>query len=212
MFKVDLLNGQGVPVRSGPQRIVVAAVAFGVPIVVAAVMVGAYLSSHIAISITQHAMSKYELTAELNQALQRQRRFDQDRNAVNSVLEEVSAAITRHTQWLPILETVVENIPPGVVLTRIEASQEFVKSKAPMKGDPDKKVDVSIPVRTLKMGLAGSQAAGCDEAVRAFTEKLNSSPVLGPRLRDILIDQKGQTFEGKDAVVYDIDCPFKPGL
>ncbi|HUT31663.1 MAG TPA: hypothetical protein VMX13_17875 [Sedimentisphaerales bacterium] len=212
MFKVDLLKGQGVPIRSGPQRIVVAAVAFGVPIVAAALMLGAYLSSRIAISITENAMSRYELTAELTQALQRQKRFEQDRNAVNSVLREVSEAVTRHTQWLPILQTVVENIPPRVVLTRIEASQEFVKSKAPMKGDPEKKVDVSVPVRTLKMGLAGSQAAGCDQAVRAFREKLRASPLLGPRLQDIFIDQKGQTFEGKDAMLYDIYCPFKPGL
>jgi hypothetical protein len=45
MFKIDLLKGQGVPVKSRPESIAITAVALVVPIVIAFVMLGYFLQN-----------------------------------------------------------------------------------------------------------------------------------------------------------------------
>ncbi len=51
MFTIDLLKGEGVPVKSGPGGITIAVVTLVVPIVIAIVMLGLYLSNIINISV-----------------------------------------------------------------------------------------------------------------------------------------------------------------
>jgi hypothetical protein len=212
MFTVDLLKGQGIPTKSRPEGIAVAAVTFGVPVIVAIVMFGLYLSDSIAITVQKQEIVNYEKkTGGLSDAVELQKSYQSERNAIISSLSEVSSSIGRHTQWSPVLVTVVENMPRSMVLTDLEAKQRSAKRK--ITREDNTKAEVSVPVRTLRISVSGYPDYDCDRAVRDFADRLRLSTVLGPRLEEIRVSKQDfGKLEDKNAVSYDIDCIFKPEL
>jgi Tfp pilus assembly protein PilN len=214
MFTVDLLKGQGRPVRTRPQGLAIFVTTFAVPVLVAILMVGYYVRNEVIISVQKQNITNFETqTLRLADALKLKGSCEKDKSAVNSCLVDVSAEIHRHVQWSPVLVTLVENLPDSVVLTDLEAKHRLMKRKVAVKGDAEKKVDASIPVRTLKMRVSGNPSYNCDLEVRAFRDRLRASKVLGLALEDIVIASQGHdTLDGHDVVCYDIECIFKPGL
>lgn len=213
MFTIDLLKGQGIPIRSGPWGLVIAAMAFAVPIFVAIVMLGFYLGDRIVISTKKQAIVNYEgYINKLSDAVKLQESFEKEKNNINSCLSEALSSAGKHTQWSPILATVVENMPDSMVLTRIEVKQRSANKKVPQKDDPNKMIDVGVPASTLQMSVSGRSQANNDKAVKDFKDRLRLSALLAPKLEDIIVSQKSDTFEGQDVVSYEIDCIFKPEL
>ncbi len=213
MFTIDLLNGQGIPIKSKPGGVVIAAITFAVPFLVAVAMLGFYLSSKIAVSVKRREIVNYEKHINtLSDAVELQKSFEDEKNNINSCLSEALSSIGRHTQWSPVLVTVVKNMPDSMVLTRIEVKQRSEKRKVPKKDNPKKMVDISIPVRTLQMNVSGRPQANNDEAVKDFMDRLRSSVSLAPNLENIKVSQKSGTLDGQSVVSYEIDCIFKPEL
>ena len=213
MFTIDLLKGEAVPAKSRPGGIAIVGATFAAPIIIAMVMLSFYLSNIIDISVQKQEVVRYEKKIDkLSDALKVQKSFEKEKNVYSSCLTEVSSSIGRHTQWSPVLRTLVENMPGSVVLTTLEVEQRSVKRKVPHKDDPKKMTNVSIPVRTLCISVCGSPQSNCDEAVRDFGDSLRSSALLGPKLEDIRVSQGFNILENQSVVSYEIDCIFKPGL
>lgn len=213
MFTIDLLKGQGIPAKSRPEGIAIAAAALAVPVIIAIVMFGLYLRNKIIISIQKQEIANYETRIDkLSDAVELQKSFEYEKNAISSCLSEVSTSIGRHTQWSPVLATLVKNMPDSVVLTDLEVKQGSVKRKVPKKDDPKKMIEISVPVRTLQINVCGSPQSNCDKAVRDFRERLRSSAFLGPKLENIRVSQRFGTLQSRDVVFYQIDCVFKPEL
>jgi Tfp pilus assembly protein PilN len=215
MFTIDLLKGQGIPIRSGPERLVVTAAAVAGPVIAAMVMFGIYLSNAVAISVQQQGIAGYERKIqreELAAAVQVRQSFEQKKGFINGCLSEVSTAIDRHTQWSPVLRELVENMPDSVILTKLEVRQESVQQKVASKDDPTRKMEVSIPVRRLQMKVSTNTKSGRDRQVQDFRDRLRSSDVLGSKLEDIVVDRKDDKLDAKDVVSYEITIKFKPGF
>ena len=213
MFTIDLLKGQCIPAKSRPEGIAVAAVTFAVPIIIAIVMFGFYLSNIINISVQQREVGRYKKKIDgLSDALKMQKSFEKEKNVISSCLTEVSSSIARHTQWSPILMTLVENMPDSVILTSLEVKQRSVRRKVPQKDDPKKMINIFVPARTLHISVCGSPQTNCDKAVRDFGGRLRSSALLGPKLEDIRVSQGFDMLESQNVVSYEMDCVFKPGL
>jgi hypothetical protein len=213
MFTIDLLKGQGIPIKNRPWGVAIAALAFAVPILVAMAILGFYLSNKIVIRVARQEIVNYEKNIEaLSDAVELQKSFEAEKNNINNCLSEVLSSMGRHTQWSPVLATVVENMPDSMVLTRLEVKQRSVNKKVPKKEDPNKMIDVSVPVNTLQMSVSGRLQANNDKAVKDFKDRLRLSALLAPKLEDIVVSQKSDTFEGQDVVSYEIDCIFKPEL
>jgi len=213
MFTIDLLKGERVPIKSGPEGIAVGAVTLVVPVIIAIAMLGFYLINSITISIQRQDITRYvEKTNELSKALKLQKSFEVEKKNINSGLSEVASSLSRHTQWSPILATIVKNIPETIMLTRLEVTQRTVKKKIPSKDDPKKTVTIGIPARTLQMNVCGSQQSDSGKAVKDFKDRLWSSSILGPRLEEIRVSQESDMLGGQPIVSYGIDCIFKPGL
>ncbi len=213
MFTIDLLKGQGIPVRCRPESIVIAAITAGVPLIVAIVMFGFYLTDGIVISVQRQRADAYEnKTGELSDAVDAQKLLEGEKKVYGRCLSEVGSALGGHTQWSSVLVTVVKNLPETVLMTDLEVRQDSEKRKVPDKEDPDQMVDIVVPVRTLHMAVSGSPQMNCDDAVRDFRERLLASNFLGPRLQNIEVSQEIGTLDGCEVVSYDIECIFKPGL
>jgi Tfp pilus assembly protein PilN len=210
MFTIDLLKGQGIPIKRKPWGAAIAALAFTVPILAAMAMVGLYFSNRIVINVVNQEIANYEKNIKaLSDAVELQKKLETEKNDANSCLSEALSAISKHTQWSPVLITVVENMPDSMVLTRLEVKQGTINKKVPKKDNPQKTIDISIPVNTLNMSVSGGMQADSDKSVKDFKDRLRFSPLLSKKLEDIVISQKTDTVEGKDVVSYDIDCVFK---
>jgi len=213
MFTIDLLKGEGLPAKSRPEGIAIAATTLAVPVIIAIVMFGLYLRNKIIISIQKQTIVSYETKIdELSDAVELQKSFENEKNAVSNCLSEVSTSISRHTQWSPVLATLVKNMPDSVVLTELGVKRSSVKRKVPKKNDPKKMIVISVPVRTLQINVCGSPQSNCDKAVRDFRDRLRSSAFLGPKLENIRVSQRSGTLESREVVSYQIDCIFKPEL
>jgi hypothetical protein len=212
MFTIDLLKGQGIPAKTKPQGLALFAATFVVPVVIAIGMFGYYVRNGVIMGIQKEAIAGYEAKmVKYADAIKMQQSYENEKNAINSCLQEVSASIRQHIQWSPILVTIVENMPDSVVLTKLEVKWNSIKKKVAVKGDPQKKVDTSVPVRTLKMTVSGDPQLNCEQEVRAFRDRLRLSSMLGPIIEDIVIVSQGYgKLDGRDVVSYEIDCIFKP--
>ena len=213
MFTIDLLKGEGIPLKSRPEGIAIGALAFGVPIIVGIAMFGFYLSNSVAMSIQRQDITKYtEKTNKLSKAVKLQESLEKEKAFIGSSLAEVASSISRHTQWSPVLATLVRNMPNSMVLTKLEVKQRPVKKQIRSKEDPNKKVTISIPARTLQMNVSLSRQIDYDKAVKDFRDRLFYSSFLAPKLENIRVSQGFDTLEGQDVVSYTLDCVFKPGL
>jgi len=213
LFTIDLLKGQGIPIKSRPEGIVVAAVAFVIPAVVAIVMLGWYLSTGTSISIQKQKISSYEeKISKLSKAVELYNSFEEEKKAINNCLSEVSSSIKKRTQWSPVLAMLVKNLPDSLVLKELEVKRRSTKKSLPKKDDPQTMVDVSVLVETLHMTVSGNPWNDSDEAIRLFKDRIRSSDLLGEKLEDIRISQEFNTTTSQNAVSYDIDCIFKPKI
>ena len=213
MFTIDLLKGRGIPAKSRPRNIAVVAVAVVVPVIIAIAMFGFVMHNRIIISIKKNTIGNYETRISgLSDAIEMQKSFEEEKSIYSSCLSEVSSSLAGHTQWSPVLVTLVENMPDSVMLTALDVKQRSVRQKVPKKDDPKIMIDVSVPVRTLQMKVVGRPQTNSDEAIREFSELLRSSSLLGPKLENIRISQGLGKIKDQEVVTYQIDCIFKPGL
>jgi Tfp pilus assembly protein PilN len=215
MFTVDLLKGQGRPVRTKPQGVAIFVATFAVPVLIAMLMAGYYARNSVLISIHKQNVNNLDLqTKRLEDAIKFKESCEKEKAAAKNCLTEVASSIKKHSQWSLVLAALVENLPDSVVLNSLEVKRSVLKGKAAAAVSADKKnADLSVSVRTLKMRVSGNPSYNCDLEVKAFRDRLKASKFLGPRLEDVVIAAQGHdNVEGRDVVAYDIDCIFRPGI
>ena len=192
---------------------IVVAAASAIPAIAAIAMVGIYLNNKVMISIGNREIAAWKTkTDDLAGAVATQRAAEREKALCAARLAELTAAVNRHTQWSPILATVVRDMPESVVLTALELRERSVTIKVPRKDDPKKTTDKSVPVPVLRMNVSATPQSDGDNDVKSFREKLLASALLGPKLENITVSQEADMLSGLNVVSYEIDCLFKPKL
>ncbi len=210
MYEIDLLHGEGVPMRSRPGGIAFACMVIAVPLIVAAAMVTIYFEHRVAVSVQSQQLTRLrQAAAALAPALEAKRSLESERSHGVEVLTDVNGALTTHTQWSPVLTTVIDCLPGDLILTRLAATQQFVQRKVPDRNDPEKTMDVSIPVRSLQIRVAGHDEDIAHRAVRDFQDRLRGATGLGSRIDALRVSQEFQAVDGQPAVCYELNCTFK---
>jgi Tfp pilus assembly protein PilN len=213
MFNIDLLKGEGLPEKGKARNMLVVAIASAVPVIAAIVMFGFYLHEKIEISIlSRQVVQEQKNIEELSDAVAKLQKLEKEKADYGIRIAEVNKAINRHTQWSPILATVVANIPESVVLTTIEVKtkQGSMKIKAPTEDDPKKTKTISVNIPTLKMSVVALMQSNSNEDIRDFRSKLLASDTLGPKLENITVSQRQIKLSSLDVVSHEINCIFKP--
>jgi Tfp pilus assembly protein PilN len=213
MFTIDLLNGQAIPPKTTPGGLAILAVTAVVPIVVAAGLVVMYLNNGEALSIKEKEVAEYEMEISAHAgAVKLKNALVKEKQAYGKYLSEVKSSISKHTQWSPVLTTLMQNIPDSVILTSLAIEHESIRKSVPAKDDPTRKVEISVPVRILRLGVSGGDQGDCDQAVKDFMGRLWASASLGPKIENIGHSQESAQVDGGDVISYEISCFFKPGL
>ena len=211
MFTIDLLKGQGIPLKHRPQGIAITVVALLVPVVILIAMVSFYMSNQVSINVVQQRIARCdESIIGLAREVQLQKEFNDQKNTINLGLKEVAGNIGNHMQWSPVILEIVQNLPKNVKLKRLEGHQSMETRKIAKKGSPGTKVDTTVLIRRLHVSVSGNISANCDQAVKDFREKLYGSEVIGKLLEDVRVSQEYDNINGGQMVSYQIDCIFKP--
>ena len=213
MYTVDLLRGEGIPIRSRPAGIAFACLVIVVPFLIGTVMVGTYLDRRVTLSIQKQELTKLQsVLGTLSGAMEKRRALEEQKTVASNILVDVKTALSSHTQWSPALATVAESMPDVLVLTKLEAKQDFVRRKVPAKDDPKTTIDISVPVYTLEIGVCGRDKSTAHQAVRDLQDRLRSSASLGPRLSAVTVSQESGTLDGEHVVSYELNCVFRPAF
>jgi hypothetical protein len=211
MYTIDLLKGEGAPIRSRPGGVAFACLIVVVPFLVGSAAVSFFLDGRVIITIQRQQVRKLTAATEaLSEAVQRKESLEKEKVQAAAVLSEVKATLGGYTRWSPLLASLVENLSDTLVLTKLEARRSMVRCKVPAQDDPTKKVDASVPVRELKICVGGKDKDSSAEAVRKFQESLRSSAALRPVLDSIAVSQSAVTLDRQGGVLYELDCVFKP--
>jgi Tfp pilus assembly protein PilN len=213
MFTIDLLNGQGIPLKTKPGGVVIVAVTAVLPVLLAIGIVSIYLNNKFTLSLKDREIVKSKAgIEEYSDALEQQKALLKKKVAYGSCLSEVGSSVKKYTQWSPILTTVIENIPEEVVLTSLEVERDSVTIEVPKKDNPKKKKEIEVPIRVLRLKVCSGPQSNCDEAVRSFQDRLRTSDLLGPKLENIRVSRGSETINNQDVFSYEITCVFKPSL
>ncbi len=213
MFTIDLLNGQAIPPKTTPGGLAILAMTALVPLVVAAGMLVMYMGDNDVLAAKKKEVAEYEMEISVHSgAVKMKKTLEKEKQACRKHLSEVKSSISKHTQWSPVLTTLIENMPDSVILTSLEIEHDSVRKSVPKKDNPKKKVEISVPVRILRLGVSGGAEGDCDQSVKDFMGRLWASASLGPRLENISHSQESTVVDGGDIISYEISCFFKPGL
>lgn len=212
MIKIDLLKGRGLANKNIAQNITVMLIAVAVPAVLALIMTLCLAHFKITGSIQKKRIANYQARIEQSaQTLAFRKSLENETQTIAKCMSEVCTSIGKYAQWSPVIESVVQNIPDSMVLTKLEAEQKSSKIKKP-DGDNSKSEMVNAIVRTLNITVSGNWGIDYDKDVQEFKNKLNSSPSIGPNLSQIRVSRKSQGFDNKETACYEIACTFKPSM
>ena len=213
MFTIDLLNGQAVPLKSKPGSLAIIVISAAIPVIIVMGMLSFYHRTTIAASAKEQEIAKCQAEIDkLSGAVELQKALEKKKNAYGSCLSEVNSSLKRHTQWSPVLTTLMDNIPKTVVLNSLAVEHDTVKKKVPKEDNPKKMVEIDVLVRILRLTVTGGQQSDNDEAVRDFRDRIQASAFLGPKLEKIGVSQKSEKLDSQDVVSYEISCVLKPGF
>ncbi|HSV26834.1 MAG TPA: hypothetical protein VLH60_02980, partial [Sedimentisphaerales bacterium] len=137
MFEIDLLNGEGRPVKSQPWAIALVTAPLIIPLAAIAFLIGSYVTAGIEIrSLNNRAASIDTRLADMTDA-KRQRNTAQAQilSAAKSS-GEIAELIKGQMQWSDVISEISNLVPGSVVLNRITASRERILLRPDDSGAP----------------------------------------------------------------------------
>lgn len=211
MIKIDLLKGQGLPVRSNPTAIAVITLLFMVPTICGLAMATQYLHNRSEIVIQEKALQKLdEKAAAVNELHEFQQANDTLSHKTNACIMEVADIMPRYNQWSPLLAAIAEHLPQDFVLNELEVVKKMKSVEVPRKGEPGQKSTISIPTRTLRICVYHNDTQLNDAEVQEFIEKLQSDQSLWSQVQEFrLVGHQLETVDEQEMTRYDIDAILK---
>jgi hypothetical protein len=209
MFTIDLLKGQGIPIKSRPGGAAILAVTIAVPVIAIIIMLGNYGRSKVELSMQRRALSNTnERIADLVRSVQLQKETLQEIDSIKACFVEVTDVIQQQVQWSPVLEVIADNMPDTLIMENIVIRSNDIRVKVVDRNISDRTLDISVPQRILTMTLYGKLAADTDLAVQDFLTALRNSNALNKKTERIEpFSQYNDDI--KNVTYYSIECVFK---
>lgn len=208
-FTIDLLQGQGLPQKSRPGTIALAAVPFLIPLLVSGVMAAHWYHNKSLIETEQAVLHQNQQNItlhidDLEQYESMQKQILQARHNIKNIAETLRFEMPAS----PLLRELVEALPSGVFVNKLDLDYQPIRRK---DINPQNNLVVYNRViqRTLRLTLAGPNRIESDQAVDTYIQALRNSPALSQVAEEIQITSKQQMEMDKQTMVlYEIKCPL----
>lgn len=210
MYQINMLKGSQVPEKHWPS-ILLAGIAFVVPIALAFVISIAYFNDKAALVTQDEKLSDYEF--QLREMEDAKKRVDSVAFAIQkqtASLSDVDEVLVRHVQWSDILIAISENLPDTLVVDKLDVMQRNVSKTVEKRYGDKKKINISIPARTLVISLYSVSVEGDDAAVRNLQRNLIKAAAFQRCVKDVVIAvREPDNIDGEDVVRYELNCILK---
>ncbi len=207
-FTIDLLHGQGLPKRSRPGTIALAAVPFLIPILATGLLAGQWLNQtallNTELSIHRQNLQHIEQCAE---DLRQYEKLQEDILAARHRIKLIHDALRLEMPLSPLLLELVETLPPEVYFTEMDITYQPVRRK--MVDPKTNQVSyVKVIQRTLRLTLAAPNQLESDQSVNQYIHNLRTAPGLSAVAQEIQIQSRQETPDSQNLVLYEIHCPL----
>lgn len=199
MHKIDLLKGQGLPVKTTIGSVFFAALIFVVPLLIAAAMVGFYLTNKTEIGITTSQIERLDkIIADSEPNASKTEKMRKELNYYATRLNEVAKCVKTYVQWTPVLIDIVKDKPEQMVMKRLEVVNDD-KSSVKKNNDPNKPLVLKIPQRKMTLEINGDGMGDYNLTVQEYQNKLRMESSLQPDiLRDLKYLRKPRTNDSNE--------------
>ena len=210
MLAIDLLKGQGIPLKTRPAGASLTAIVIAVPVVAAIITLGNYVRGEVILRNQRRLLTTIQTEIfKLTDSVKFKQDAERQIEDMNACFVEVDEVILQENQWSPVLQVIAENMPSSLVLSSLNIKTELRNKDVPQRNDPSRRISVPLAKRILYISLYGKQTRGSDEAVLEFLSALNVSNIGSdradkPRLVAQVTDEKNNIMN------YVIECVFMP--
>lgn len=208
-FTMDLLQGKGLPQRSRPGTIALAAVPFLIPVLATGLLAGRWYQGSCLIAaeravLQQNQKDIAQYGEDLTQYETMQQNILQARHTIKNITETLAFEMPAS----PLLLELVETLPPTVFIHKMDLDYQPVRQKV-VNPQNNQVVYQRIIQRTLRLTLAGPSQIESDQAVDAYIQSLRTGPFLSRAAKEIQITSRQETEIDKQLfILYEIRCPF----
>ncbi len=210
MYQIDMLKGRQLPDNS-LLGILFTGVAFIIPVALVLVMSIGYFSDRAAIGAHNDKLIEYEFQLrgmELGKG--RVDALVSKKQKISVVISDVGDVLLRHTQWTDILLAISDNLPESLRVNKLNVMRRTVSRNVDQRYGVKKKINISIPARTLVVSLYSLGVDGDDVAVRQLQKNLVEAKAFSDRVKDVVIAlREPDIVEGADVVRYELNCIMK---
>lgn len=209
MLTIDLLKGQGIPIKSRPGGAALLAFSIAVPVIVGIILLGDYVRGRIILKTERQYIIKLERKiTQLSEGINFQEKIKREIEDARNCLVEVAETIQQQVQWSSILETLVTKMPDTLAMAELDVESTMIRERVPRRDDPSKFISIPVPKRTLHIGFYRKLTGGTDEPAMKYLQGLIVSPALSEETESIrFISQT--TNVNDDTMHYMIECIFK---
>jgi len=210
MFTIDLLKGRNLPEKSGWREIAMAYAAMSVLAVCAIAVSGSYLSNKRNIKQQQLVIDGYNLRIdEMAGDKAMADSIAAESQDIRACLIDVSSALKNQVQWSDMLLAINESLSENLNIDQLDVRVKTVPMIVPQKDNPDTKVTITVPARTLVISLFTSEGSEGDLAVRKFQKKLLTREPFKKYIREIVIAlREPDLIKGGKVIRYELNCIF----
>ncbi len=210
MLAIDLLKGQGIPIKTRPAGASLMAIVIAVPVVATIITLVNYIRVEVILRNQRRLLTTIQTDIfKLTDSVKFKQDTELQIEDMNTCFVEVDDAILEQIQWSPILQVLAENMPASLVLSSLSIKSETESKEVPQRKNPLKRMSVPVSKRILYISLYGRRTRGSDEAVLKLLSTLNTSGVLRERADNIRLIAQA-TDERRNVMNYVIECVFKP--
>jgi hypothetical protein len=212
MYKIDLLKGQGVPIKHRRGGVFMIVATFAVPGLLFAAAYTQYMVNRINVGrIEARIEDRQKQIDALRHAVVERRELESQEGVMRESIDEIARQVVKHEQWTDVLKAMVEKLPESLTMSRIEVKQSSTSKMVPDPVDPNKTKTASFATRTMLVSLLGNAKSNNIGVVRDYIHAVNETRPIASRVSDIRISGQDDEKIGNDECTrYDIDCVFKP--
>jgi hypothetical protein len=210
MYQIDMLKGRQLPGNS-LLGVLFTGITFVIPIALAFVISIEYFDGRAYISAYDDKLSDYEFQLrEMDEAKVRVDTVVLENQKISASLADVGEVLLRHTQWTDILVAISDNLPDSLRVNKLNVMRRTMTKTVDQRYGPKKKINISVPARTLVVSLYSVGGDGDDVAVRKLQKSLVEAKAFSDRVKDVVISlREPDVVEGADVVRYELNCIMK---
>jgi Tfp pilus assembly protein PilN len=208
-FTIDLLQGKGLPQRSRPGTIALAAVPFLIPVLATGLLGARWYHSSSQIEAEHAVLMQNQQHIDQNaQVLREYETIQQNILEARHNIKNITDALAYEMPASPILLELVQALPPTVFVQKLDLDYQPLRQKVTNPQNNQVTFQRTIQ-RTLRLTLAGPNQIDTDQAVDDYIQTLRSLPFLSRVAKEIQITSRQETEVDKQILIfYEIRCPL----